>query len=85
LKKSLNDPALQQFEYAIELSQRSKAAASPERPEYHYHAGLALLALGRKDEAVAAFERALALGSFPELEDAKRQLEAAKAGTSGPG
>jgi len=85
LKKSLNDPALQQFEYAIELSQRSKTAASPERPEYHYHAGLALLALGRKDEAVAAFERALTLGSFPDLEDAKRQLEAAKAGASGPG
>ncbi|MCU0669199.1 MAG: tetratricopeptide repeat protein [Myxococcota bacterium] len=85
LKKNLNDPALQQFEYAIELSQRGKSATSPERPEYHYHAGLALQALGRHDQAAASFERALALGNFDEAEDARRRLEAAKAGASGPG
>lgn len=85
LRKGLNDPALQQFEYAIELSQRSGSKASTERPEYHYHAGLALQAMARNDDAVAAFERALALGSFAEAEDAQRQLEAAKAGAPGPG
>lgn len=85
LKKGLNDPALQQFKYAIELSQRGKTATSPERPEYHYHAGLALKATGRNEEAAAAFERALALGSFAEADDARRELEAAKAGASGPG
>lgn len=85
LKKGLSDPALQQFKYAIELSQRSKSSTSPERPEYHYHAGLSLQAMGRNDEAAAAFERALALGSFAEADDARRQLEAAKAGASGPG
>lgn len=85
LKKNLSDPALQQFKYAIELSQRAKVVTSPERPEYHYHAGLALQAMGRNDEAAAAFERALALGTFPETENARRQLEATKAGAPGPG
>ena len=85
LKKSLYDPALQQFKYAVELAQRDADDGSVERPEYHYHAGLSLQAMGRNDEAAAAFERALALGSFAEADDARRQLEAAKAGASGPG
>jgi len=87
LKKGLNDPALQQFKYALEIAQRSTDDAIPERPEYHYHMGLALQALGRNPEAVSSFERALALDTkFGEADDARRQLEAAKAGgASGPG
>jgi tetratricopeptide (TPR) repeat protein len=87
LKKGLHDPALQQFEYAIELAQRSPSDAAADRPEYHYHSGLALQALGRTDEAAKAYERALALDAkFANADDARRQLEAAKAaGAAGPG
>jgi len=87
LKKGLYDPALQQFEYALELAQRDADDAAVERPEYHYHVGLALQALGRTGEAAPAFERALALdGQFAGADDARRQLEAAKAGGgSNPG
>lgn len=87
LKKGLYEPALQQFKYALELAQRDGADASIERPEYHYHMGLALLSLGRGSEAASSFERALALGpEFAGADDARRQLEAAKsAGASGPG
>ena len=59
LKKGLNDPALQQFKYALEIAQRASNDAIPERPEYHYHMGLALQALGRGNEAATSFERAL--------------------------
>jgi tetratricopeptide (TPR) repeat protein len=86
LKKGLHDAALQQFKYALELSQRRRGEASAERPEYHYHMGLALKELGRNGEATAAFERALALDAkFADAEDARRQLEAAKSGATGPG
>jgi tetratricopeptide (TPR) repeat protein len=87
LKKGLHDPALQQFKYALELSQRDADDTAIERPEYHYHMGLALQALDRGDEAKSSFERALALDTeFPGAEDARRQLEAATtAGASGPG
>ncbi len=87
LKKGLNDPALEQFKYAIELAGRSSNDTVPDRPEYHYHMGLALQALGRGSEAASAFEKALALdGKFANADDARRQLEAAKsAAASGPG
>lgn len=87
LKKGLFDPALQQFKYALELAQRASNDAIVERPEYHYHMGLALQALGRGSEAASAFERALALdGKFADADDARRQLEAAKsAAAAGPG
>jgi tetratricopeptide (TPR) repeat protein len=86
-KKGLFNPALEQFKYAVELSSRTDDDARPERPEYHYHMGLALKALGRNDEAMPAFERALALdGKFDNADDARRELEAAKTSTaSGPG
>ena len=87
MKKQLYDPALEQFKYAIELAGRSTKDAVPDRPEYHYHQGLALQALGRGSEAAAAFEAALALdGKFANADDARRQLEATKsAAASGPG
>lgn len=86
-KKGLYDPALEQFKYAVELSGRSGNDAQIERPEYHYHVGLALKSLGRNDEAAPAFERALKLDDkFGGADDARRQLEAAKTATaSGPG
>lgn len=86
-KKGLYDPALEQFKYAVELSGRSDNDGQIERPEYHYHMGLALKSLGRNDEAAPAFERALKLDDkFSNADDARRQLEAAKTATaSGPG
>jgi tetratricopeptide (TPR) repeat protein len=75
LQKSLNEPALQQFRRALDLSR----ARDEEQPDYHYHLGLALRALGRADEAAAAFEQALALdGGF---EDARQALDVLRAGS----
>ncbi len=87
LKKGLADPALQQFKYAVELAGRATNDVQVERPEYHYHLGLALKALGRNDEAAVAFERALQLDDkFPNADDTRRELEAAKtAAAAGPG
>ena len=87
LKKGLSDPALQQFKYAVELAGRAANDVQVERPEYHYHLGLALKALGRNDEAAVAFERALQLDAkFANADDARRELEAAKtAAAPGPG
>jgi tetratricopeptide (TPR) repeat protein len=87
LKKGLSDPALQQFKYAVELAGRAENDVQVERPEYHYHLGLALKALGRNDEAAVALERALQLDAkFANADDAQRELEAAKtAAASGPG
>jgi tetratricopeptide (TPR) repeat protein len=87
LKKGLSDPALQQFKYAVELAGRAENDVQIERPEYHYHLGLALKALGRNDEATVALERALQLDAkFANADDARRELEAAKTATaSGPG
>jgi len=87
LKKGLSDPALQQFKYAVELAGRAENDVQVERPEYHYHLGLALKALGRNDEAAVALERALQLDAkFANADDARRELEAAKtAAASGPG
>ncbi len=87
LKKGLSDPALQQFKYAVELAGRATNDVQVERPEYHYHLGLALKALGRNDEATVALERALQLDAkFLNADDARRELEAAKTpAASGPG
>jgi tetratricopeptide (TPR) repeat protein len=74
-RKGLHEPALQQFQYALELVDRARES----RPEFQYHLGLALRALGRPGDAAAAFERALAIdANFPHAEDARRELEAAR-------
>ena len=74
-KKGLNQPAVDQFKYAIELSERANAP----RADFHYHLGLALRALGKDADAAAAFESALKLdASFAHAEEARRELEAAK-------
>jgi tetratricopeptide (TPR) repeat protein len=87
LQKGLHGPALEQFEYAIELSQRrARNDAAAERPDYHYHKGLALQSLGRAPEAADAYGRALSLDAdFAQADDARRRLEATKSGAAGPG
>jgi tetratricopeptide (TPR) repeat protein len=72
-------PALAAFQRAIRL-----AAERPDGREatYHYHAGLALRALGRETQAIAAFEQALGRGEFPEAEAARRELESARQGAA---
>jgi tetratricopeptide (TPR) repeat protein len=83
LKKGLFEPALQQFQHAVEASARAARDLPNERPEYHHHMGLALKALGRNDEAVVAFARALQLdATFENADEARRELEAAKTATA---
>lgn len=75
LKSGKTVRALEQFLRAIEVSRRSGATPPA---SFHYHAGLAYRALGRDEEADEAFRTALAQGEFPQAEDARRQLEAAR-------
>jgi tetratricopeptide (TPR) repeat protein len=68
------EAALGELNRAIALAEARPDGVAP---VYSYHLGLVLQALGRKDEAAAAFRRALAGdGDFPEAEDARRRLEA---------
>jgi hypothetical protein len=67
--------ALLDFQRAARLEQEH---GEPPSPTITYHRGLALRALGRESEAVQAFQAALARGDFPEAEDARQQLEAAR-------
>lgn len=70
-----NEAAVQQFRYAIELAESRGASIAT----VNYHLGLALQAMGRNTEAIAAFEKALILDSdFAEAIDAQRQIEAMK-------
>jgi Tfp pilus assembly protein PilF len=75
LKAGRPEAGLQQFRYAIRLAQ---GRSEPSDPSFQYHRGLALRALGREGEAVQSFERALEQGDFPEVDEARRQLEAAR-------
>lgn len=65
-RKGRHEAALQQFRYALGLARDLDI----EPPAVHYHLGVSLAALGRKPEAAAAFDRALALD--PQFEDAKQ-------------
>jgi tetratricopeptide (TPR) repeat protein len=72
LRKGLHEAALQQFLLAIELNDGRRTDVAP---KLHYHMGLTLDALGRKDEAAEAFEKALALDAdFPDADDARKRL-----------
>ncbi len=67
--------ALMSFRRALRLAhERSDGREAT----YHYHVGLALRALGRETEAIAALEQALGRGVFPEADSARRELEAAR-------
>lgn len=74
LKRGMLEPALQQFRFAIENAE----AAGTSLPDYSYHLGLALRALGRNEEAAAAFEKALAGPGFQDADSARQELEAAR-------
>lgn len=77
-RKGRHEIALQQFRYALDLAEQLDIAP----PAVHYHMGVSLAELGRKREAVAAFDRALEIDpSFQDAKDARMQLEAAKAPT----
>jgi tetratricopeptide (TPR) repeat protein len=82
LQKGLNDAAIDRFRFAIELA----AKGTQPSPSIQYHLGLALAAAGRSQEAVEAFEKALAAGTtFPEADAARNELERARAtGSSAP-
>jgi tetratricopeptide (TPR) repeat protein len=75
LKAGRAPAALQQFQRAARWAQDADGEVDP---TLRYHFGLALLALGRSEEAARAFETALQQGDFPQAEDARRQLEAAR-------
>lgn len=83
LRKGLHEPALEQFRFAVELSER----AGQKQPLFHHHMGLALRALGRQGDAAAAFARALELdAAFPQADEARREMEAARsAAATSPG
>lgn len=69
------DAAVQQYLLSLSLAE----AMGGSIPTVNYHLGLALRALGRGDEAVIAFEKALSLDSqFPEADDARQQIEAVR-------
>ena len=73
LRKGLNQAALEQFQFAIELDEVN---AQPTTPERQYHLGLALAAMSRNAEASQAFRNALQLApDFSSAEDARLQLE----------
>ena len=82
LKSGKSGPALEQFQRAIAVTARS---GDTPPPSFYYHSGLAYRALGMDEEADEAFRTALGQGEFPEAEEARRQLEAARhhAGDSG--
>ncbi len=76
-RKGLHEAALQQFRYAIDLSQEKMDGLVP---ILHYHLGLTLHALGRDAEAAAAFETALGIDAdFRNAEDARRLLNLTRA------
>jgi tetratricopeptide (TPR) repeat protein len=76
------EAALQAFDRAI---RRADARPGPASPTIHYHRGLALRALGREEQAAQALQQALGQGEFPQAEDARQQLEAARHSEVGPG
>ena len=73
LRRGLAEAALAQFRTAIEFAESADEGGIP--PLYHYHLGLAYKALDRREDAVSAFEQALA-GSedFPEAAAARSEL-----------
>ncbi len=72
LRRGLAEASLAQFEEAVDLAEKQ----SPAWATASYHRALALRELGRRDEAVASVEQALAAGAdFPEAEDARRAMK----------
>jgi tetratricopeptide (TPR) repeat protein len=66
LKRGETDAAVQAFEQAVEKRSDS--------PSIRYRLGVALSQAGDKQRAREAFQTALGTGSFPEADDARREL-----------
>jgi tetratricopeptide (TPR) repeat protein len=79
LRRGLAGPAAEQFGSAIRLAEeRGEASAG-----LLYHMGLALRALGQEGAAAERFEKALSMDpEFADAQDARRQLEEARAAAS---
>jgi tetratricopeptide (TPR) repeat protein len=71
-RKQLYEPALEQFRFAIEAVEKANPPQPAASAAYHYHLGLALRGLDRKEEAIAALEAAVARN--PDLTEAKQAL-----------
>lgn len=79
LRRGLPDAALAQFRSALELAESAQEDGGIP-PSYRYHLGLAYKALDRPDDAVRAFEEALAgAQDFPEAAAARGELAALRA------
>jgi tetratricopeptide (TPR) repeat protein len=74
-KKGIYSVAVQQLQKCVELdaANATKLGAKP-TPAYRYRLGMALAANGDKNGARREIEQALALGQFPEAEEARRAL-----------
>lgn len=82
LRRGRADRAAVLFERALARTR----AGDPHAPLLHYHRGLALRRLGRREEAIRAFEAALALdGRFPEADAVRRALADARKASVQPG
>ncbi len=78
-QKGLYEPALRQYEYAIELAENAKRPTG----SFHYRRGTVLQKLGRPDEAAEAFEKSLAVEpKSPDAAAARSALAALKASQS---
>lgn len=79
LRRGLPDAALAQFRSALELAESAREDGEIP-PAYRYHLGLAYKALDRPEDAVRAFEAALAgREDFPEAAAARSELAALRA------
>ena len=77
LRSGRSEAALQQLRKALRMAESRDGSRVP---SVHYHLGLTLRALDRDEEAVQAFESALALDSeFHHAEDARHQIDGLRA------
>jgi len=82
LRRGLAGPAAEQFGSAIRLAEERGGAPA----DLHYHMGLALRDLGQEEAAAEHLAKALSIDpKFGDAEDARRQLEAARAATGESG
>ena len=82
LRRGLAGPAAEQFGSALRMAEERGEASA----DLHYHMGLALRALGQEETAADHLAKALSIDpEFVDAEDARRQLEAARAATSESG
>jgi tetratricopeptide (TPR) repeat protein len=82
LRRGLAGPAAEQFGSALRMAEERGEASA----DLHYHMGLALRDLGQEETAAEQLAKALSIDpEFVDAEDARRQLEAARAATGESG